>query len=587
MKEHLLELLANAIDALREDGAFSLESTPDIPLERGRDAAHGDYATPVALKLAKAARAKPRDIATAIVERLAASDQVARVEIAGPGFINFFLARGVAGDVVRRALSEGEAFGRSTVGAGQSIQVEFVSANPTGPLHVGHGRHAAYGASLANVLEAVGFDVQREYYVNDAGRQMDILGLSVWLRYLEAAGGTATVQAAFPSKAYRGEYVREIASDLRARHGTDFERDLGDTLNSLPGEADDAEARLSGFIAVARQTLGPEAFETVRYFSLSAMLEDIRDDLAGFRVKIDRYFSEGSLVEDGSLSAALDHLQQRGHLSERDGARWFASTHFGDDKDRVVVKENGETTYFASDIAYLRNKFARGFEHLIYVWGADHHGYRPRLWAAAQALGHDVDSVEIPLVQFAVLYRNGAKVQMSTRSGEFVCLRELREEVGNDAARFFYVMRKSDQHLDFDLDLAKSKSNENPVYYVQYAHARVCSVLRQAEERGIAFDPATVEPDLARLSEEHERGLLRELDRYPEVVQAAAVERQPHQIAFYLRALATELHTYYNAHQFLVDDVPTREARLALICAVRQVLANGLGLLDVSAPQSM
>jgi len=461
-----------------------------------------------------------------------------------------------------------------------------VSANPTGPLHVGHGRGAAYGAVVADLLEAVGYDVHREYYVNDAGRQMDILGTSVWLRYLELCGEALT----FPSNGYRGDYVWDIAATLHREHGDDYRHPAGEVYEGVPPDAPDGgdkEAHIDALIVSAKRLLGDNRYRYVFELGLNTILDDIRDDLGLFGVNYQEWYSERSLVESGAVNKAVDRLREAGHLYEKGGAWWFRSTDFGDEKDRVVVRENGQTTYFASDIAYHMDKLDRGFDRVIDVWGADHHGYVPRVRAALQAMGEDASRLDVLLVQFAVLYRGGEKVQMSTRSGEFVTLRELRKEVGRDAARFFYVMRKCEQHMDFDLDLAKSQSSDNPVYYVQYAHARIHAVLRQAAERLLDVSPSDGLANLDRLVEDHELALLKELSRYPEVVESAALNEEPHQLTHYLRELANGFHTYYNAHQFLVDDVALRDARIKLILATREVLRNGLNLLGVSAPEQM
>jgi arginyl-tRNA synthetase len=585
VKEHIRSLLERSLAALRDEGELALDSLPDIPVERSRGDGHGDFASPVALALARIARRKPREIASRIVERLPESDSIATVDIAGPGFINFSIATEAFAAVVRRILATGPRAADAAVGRGRRVQVEFVSANPTGPLHVGHGRGAAYGASLANILEAAGFDVEREYYINDAGRQMHILALSVWLRYLERRG----TAIAFPSNGYRGAYVREIASALERDVGGDFAVEAETVMDGAPADepaGGDREVHVDALIARARSLLGPQRYERVFKLARDMGVDDIRSDLAEFGVVYDEWFSERSLVDSGDVDRVVSRLRERGHVYERDGALWFRSTAFGDEKDRVVVRENGESTYFASDIAYAANKFDRGFERAIYVWGADHHGYIARVKAAVEALGHDRQAVEILIVQFANLYRGGERVQMSTRSGEFVALRELREEVGADAARFFYVMRRCEQHLDFDLELAKSRSNDNPVYYVQYAHARIASVLRQCADRGMTSGVGP-EAALDRLVEAEPIALMRTLAQYPEVIASAARALEPHQLAAYLRDLATQLHVFYNTHTFLVDDDAVRGARLSLAAATRAVLADGLALLGVSAPESM
>ncbi len=466
------------------------------------------------------------------------------------------------------------------------MQVEFVSANPTGPLHVGHGRGAAYGAAVANLLEASGYTVHREYYVNDAGRQMDILAVSVWLRYLELCGEGVP----FPSNGYRGDYVYDIAAALHREAGEALRRPAEEVGAELPPDAPggDKEAHIDGLIARARRLLGEEAYRRVHDLALAVMLEEIRGDLAAFGVEYNEWFSERSLSERGAVQHAIDALRRRGHTYERDGALWFRSSAWGDEKDRVLVRENGQPTYFAADIAYHIDKRERGYRGLIDVWGADHHGYVARVKAAMAALDAAPEDLEVLLVQFAILYRGGRRLSMSTRSGEFVTLRELRNEVGRDAARFFYVMRSNEQHLDFDLDLAKSQSADNPVYYIQYAHARVCSVMQQLEAKGLAWDQARGRAAMHRLTEAHEKALMSSLSRYPEVVEAAAAGRAPHQLVHYLRQLANDFHTYYNAHPFLVaEDATLRDARLTLVLATRQVIRNGLALLDVSAPESM
>ncbi|MGQ9659405.1 MAG: arginine--tRNA ligase [Thermochromatium sp.] len=593
MKQDIQALLSAALDRLIAEGRLTSTERPEIQVERTKDSAHGDFASNLAMLLAKPARAKPRDLAHQLVDALPDSPLVARVEIAGPGFINVFLTEDAYHHLIPRILEAGPDYGRSRLGAGRRVQVEFVSANPTGPLHVGHGRGAAYGAVVADLLEAVGFDVHREYYVNDAGRQMDILATSVWLRYLELCGE----ELRFPSNGYRGDYVWDIAATLHREHGDAYRVDAEQVFAGLPADepvegepADqpgDKEAHIDGLIAAAKRLLGDNRYRYVFELGLNTILDDIRQDLSEFGVTYQEWYSERSLSERGAVHRAIERLRESGHLYEHNGALWFRSTAFGDEKDRVVVRENGQSTYFASDIAYHLDKLERGFDRVIDIWGADHHGYIPRIKAALRALGEDADRLEVRLVQFAVLYRGGEKVQMSTRSGEFVTLRELRREVGRDAARFFYVMRRCEQHLDFDLDLAKSASSDNPVYYVQYAHARLCAVLRQAAERGLAVEPSAGTRNLERLTEDHERALLRTLSRYPEVVESAALQAEPHQITHYLRELANDLHRYYNAHPFLVDAPELRDARIKLILATRQVLRNGLGLIGVSAPESM
>jgi arginyl-tRNA synthetase len=571
LRSHLSALFEEAI---KEIAPASL--APGILLEKPRQAEHGDYACNVALQLAKTLKRAPREIAARLVAALPASPYLEKAEVAGAGFINLFLNRSFKQQVVNRILESGSSYGTGMRGQRKKIQVEFVSANPTGPLHVGHGRGAAYGASLANVLAANGFDVAREFYVNDFGRQMDILALSTWLRYLELCGESVP----FPANAYQGEYVRSMAHSIHSEHGTRFRH--GASLLAAALAKPDEELRLDAMIEIAKRILGAD-YDIIHRFALDVQLADCRSDLAEFGVTFDRWYSERSLYDSGRVKRALDRLEERGHLYEQDGAKWFRSSSYGDEKDRVVLRENGQYTYFASDIAYHLDKFERGFDIAINVWGADHHGYIARVKGAIEALGIDPQRLTIALVQFAVLYRGGERVSMSTRAGEFVTLRELRNEVGNDAARFFYVLRKADQHLDFDLDLAKSQSTENPVYYVQYAHARVCSLLEQWGGDASRLAGA----DVTALDSEHETALLARLLEYPDAMENAARDFAPHLIAFYLRELAAGFHSYYNATRLLVEDEIVKRARLALACAVRQVLSNGLALLGVSAPDRM
>jgi len=586
VKEYIEELLAQSLLHLRREGVLPADLQAEVRLERTRSSEHGEFATNLALTLAKKAGTKPHELAQAIIDRVPMSRQIRKMEIAGPGFINFFLHHFALTSVVREVLARGETYGRPLVDPDESITLEYVSANPTGPLHVGHGRGAAYGASLANILKLAGYRVQSEYYVNDNGRQMDILAVCVWMRYLELCGERVD----FPENGYRGDYIYDIARLVRAQHGDKWRYgniEVTDGLPAAPVAGGDGETYIDALIARARVLLGKAGYSVFFSAALDTILTDIQDDLAGFGVTYDVWFSEQKLEDDGSVAAAIERLRQNGHLYVQDGATWFRATELGDEKDRVVIRENGRATYFASDIAYIHNKLERGFNRAIYVLGADHHGYVARLRAAAQGLGEDPDRLEIVLVQFAVLYRFGEKVQMSTRSGQFITLRELRQEVGNDAARFFYTMRSHDQHLDFDLDLAKSHSNENPVYYIQYAHARICSVLRNLEPMDARHNQAIGEAALDLLIEEHELQLMRTLSRYPETIMSAARNRSPHLVAHYLHALATDLHAYYNAHQFLVADENLRNARLNLIVATRIVLQSGLNLLGVTAPSEM
>ncbi|CAN8141897.1 Arginine--tRNA ligase [uncultured Thiomicrorhabdus sp.] len=588
MKQQLAQILTDVVQQLKNQGVIPGDAAPRIHVENTRDKAHGDFATNLAMMLTKMAGMPPRDLAQKIIEMLQEQDIaiIEKVEIAGPGFINFFVNDSAKFDVVGQIFEQAENYGRCNVGQGKSVLVEFVSANPTGPLHVGHGRGAAYGASVANLLDAAGFDVCREYYVNDAGRQMDILATSVWLRYLEQCGEKLT----FPSNGYKGDYIFDIAAELRNQFAETLQKPVFEVFAGItPDEGQengDKEKHVDALIEKAKHLLNDQYFEVLK-IAVNAILADIKDDLEGFNVRFDNWFSERSLMDTGVIDAALEKLQKADKIYEKGGALWFRSIDYGDEKDRVVVRDNGLKTYFASDIAYHFNKLERGFDVLIDIWGSDHHGYVPRVRAAMEAMDTNPEQLEVLLVQFAVLYRGGEKVAMSTRSGQFVTLRELRDEVGSDAARFFYVQRKSEQHMDFDLDLAKSQSNDNPVYYIQYAHARICRVLEQAQEKGYRLDLEQGMANLNLLSEEHETTLATELAKYPEIIARAAVVYEPHQIAYYLKDLANALHSYYNASQFIVEDDNLRQARLTLISAVQQVLKNGLALLDVSAPQSM
>lgn len=585
MKDSLKKLVQSALDALQSKNQLPADLTADIQLERTKDKKNGDFACNIAMVLAKPVKMNPRQIATLLLENLPESETITRVEIAGPGFINFYLSDLARQQVVRDVLSAAGVYGLSKIGLGKKVQVEYVSANPTGPLHVGHGRGAAYGSVVSSLLTAVGFDVHREYYVNDAGRQMDILATSVWLRYLQQCGEKFT----FPSNGYRGEYIREIADTVFQTYGKTFHQEADIVFKNVPADepaGGDKEQHIDGLTEHAKTLLGAD-YLTVFDIGIKAILADIRNDLAEFGAEYDVWFSERSLVESGLVDQAIVQLKAAKMLYQQEGAWWFKSTEFGDEKDRVVVRDNGQATYFASDIAYHLHKYQQGFDQIIDIWGADHHGYIPRVRAAVQAMHQDVDKLRVLLVQFAVLYRGTEKVGMSTRSGEFVTLRELREEVGKDAARFFYVMRSADQHMDFDLELAKSQSNDNPVYYVQYAYARICSVFRQLADRSLSWEAAVGEKRLHLLTQSHEQDLLTMLSKYPEMVELAALNYTPHLLAHYLTELARDFHTYYNAHQFITDDVDISQARLTLIAAVRQVIANGLGLLGVSAPQTM
>ncbi|MDP3705601.1 MAG: arginine--tRNA ligase [Legionellaceae bacterium] len=586
MKLTVEQLLQQALNQLQVSGVIPQDRRVDAKVERAKDKSHGDFSTNIALILAKPCGMSPRQLAELLTKALPAHEQLERVEIAGPGFINFYTHVTDRLQIISTILSQGGRFGFCNVGQGQRVLLEFVSANPTGPLHVGHGRSAAFGATLGNVLRAAGYQVSREYYVNDAGRQMDILAVSVWLRYLALSGE----EVIFPANAYRGDYVQVMADELRVQHGKTFVHDWLTVCEGLPAdepEGGDKERYIDAMIEAAKRLLGVDGFALFHQHALNTVLLDIKNDLVEFGVTFDSWFSEQSLLDDESIKHGIDALEQAGHTYKQNGALWFRATAFGDEKDRVLVRANGQTTYFASDVAYHWNKYSRGFDRVIDIFGADHHGYVTRLRSAVTALGHDEQALNVLLVQFAILYRQGARVQMSTRSGSFVTLRELRDDVGNDAARFFYVMRRPEQHMDFDLDLAKSESSDNPVYYIQYAHARISSVLRQLNERGLTWDENKGLAAIHVLTEPHELALILLLSRYPEVILGAATTCEPHQVAYYLRELANGLHSYYNAVQLLCEDESLRCARLCLLKAVQQVLRNGVDLLGVSAPESM
>lgn len=588
MKKDLSLLVTAAAQQWLVSAGYSADVLDTVQIERTRDLAHGDFSTTVAMALAKPCRLAPRRIAENILQHLPNNDLIARIEVAEAGYLNFFITPYRMQQTVQTIIEQGEKYGHHPR-RGQRVLIEFVSSNPTGPLHVGHGRGAAYGAALAAILVAAGFDVEREYYVNDAGRQMKILTVSIWLRYLELCGDSFT----FPQNGYRGDYIIPIAAALKQRVGKALYRPITTVYQNLPPDFDettqtgDKDEYIDALIHRVENLLNASEFELIREHGLTAILDDIKTDLAEFGVHFERWFSEMDLLHSDAVKNTLAALSEKNYLYEKEGALWFRASDFGDEKDRVVMRSNGVYTYFATDLAYHVHKFARGYDHIIDIFGADHHGYQARIGAVIAALGYDVQRFHVLLVQFAILYRSGKKVSMSTRSGSFVTLRELRQEVGNDAARFFYVLRKSEQHMDFDLDLAIAHSNENPVYYIQYAHARICSVLRQLREKDMTYDSHTALQHLHLLIETEERHLLHKLSAYPDIIEQSARQFEPHLLANYLRELANELHIYYNTHQFLKISTPLRDARIALIIAVRHVLANGLELVGVSAPESM
>lgn len=556
MKEALSNILYNALTEAKKKGELKIKDEPLIVLEIPKDETKGDVATTVAMALAASEKKKPRDIAEIIVKHI--KDEagiIDKIDIAGPGFINFLLKNEYYHQILKQIDKEGKDYGRVDIGKGEKVQVEFVSANPTGPLHVGHGRGAAVGDALSNLLAAAGYDVTREFYINDAGRQVRLLAQSVYSRYRQMHGK----EEPFPEDGYHGTYINEVATSATASQAISL-KFLDVPLEKC--EADFAE------------------------FSKEEMLRDIRNDLSAFGVRFDNWFSEQSLLDDSSVKKSIEELKERGFAYEKDDALWLRSTAFGDDKDRVVIKKDGSYTYLATDIAYHRNKLSRGFKSLINIWGADHHGYIPRVQAVIQAFGHPKDTLHVLLVQLVAVLRQGKPVPMSKRAGDFVTLREVVQEVGSDAARFFFLMRRSDSHLDFDLELAKKQSSENPVYYVQYAHARLCSVERQAEERGIKIpDADSVDFGLLKLPEE--RNMMKQLALYPITIEGAARALEPHRITFYLQKLAGLLHNYYFHHRIIIDDKPLTDARLVLMKGVRQVIKNALDILGIKAPEKM
>lgn len=588
--------LDHAVQSLQAEGVLPSDFNNSGNLTRTKDRTHGDFASNIAMMGSKAAGMKPRDLAEKILASLPEVADISKAEIAGPGFINFFLNADQRFTVLDQIQAQKDQFGRTQANAEKRIQVEFVSANPTSSLHVGHGRGAAYGMTVANLLEATGAKVDREYYVNDAGRQMDILATSTYLRYLELTGQ----ELVFPKNAYQGDYVKEIAQSIIDKDGDAYVRPVADVYKDVPEDVQfaaeldadgnkvvlsgDKEKHIDGLIFNSQKLIG-QGYSVFLQAALKAILDDIKDDLGEFGVTFNQWFSEESLTD--KIDEALETLDQRGFLYEQDGNIWFKSTEFGDEKDRVVKRRNGQTTYFASDIAYHLNKLQRGYTDIVDIWGSDHHGYIARVKAAIDALGYDSKKLTVLLVQFVSLWRGGEMVQMSSRSGQFVTLRDLRKEVGNDAARFYYVMRKSEQHIDFDLDLAVSQSKDNAVYYIQYAHARICRMLEKAASTNVNFDAVNARQFAVRLDLDAETEILAKLAAYPEIVIRAANSFEPHQVGNYLKELAALFHGWYNEHKVLNDDADLTQARLLLSVNVQQVLRNGLELLGVSAPTSM
>ncbi len=554
MKERIRTIIAQVFEACRSEGMFAGE-LPDFVVESPRSREHGDLAVNVAMMLAKSEKKQPRQIAQLLVEKLQGSDPVIeKLEIAGPGFINFYLKQDAWHSVLGEIEAKGPRFGSCEVGCGKKVMVEFVSANPTGPLHIGHGRGAALGDALARVMAFAGFDVVREYYINDIGNQMQNLGLSLYLRYQQLL----KKEVEFPEEGlYKGEYLFDIARDLILRQA--------DKVLQMPEN---------------------EAIGLCTQFASSAILQGIEDDLELFGVTFDSWFSEKTLFDSGDVPNTLEQMKAKGLAYESEGALWFKATDFGDEKDRVMVRADGRTTYFASDIAYHKNKFQRGFQRVIDIWGADHHGYVPRLAAILKAMGLPQDALGVILVQMVNLLRDGQPVAMSTRSGEFVTLREVIEEVGSDAARFMFLTRRSDAQLDFDLEVAKKQSDENPVYYVQYAHARICSMISKAVEKGVPLGKfADINAGL--LIEDEEREIIKKLAQFPELVAGSALAAEPHRVSAYLMELVGQFHSYYAKHRVVTDNQALSSARLNLMSGIKTVLENGLALLGVTAPEKM
>ena len=579
MNDDIIELVTQAVQQVVPADT----QVPAVQLQHTKDPQHGDLATNIALVLAKSLGKNPRELANDIIAALPAHATIAKAEVAGPGFINVFLTNDSATAIINQALKAGAQFGFATADSKEKIYLEYMSANPTGPLHVGHGRSAAFGSALANLLRAGGYQVHTEYYVNDAGRQMNILALSVWLRYLLVLGEQFT----FPEHIYQGEYVIEVAKRLERQAAARLQKSWAEITDSVNVPAEDKDNYIDALIQAMQILLGDTDFAMVHRLGLDTILADIKVDLAEFGVTFDRWYHESELVKQDALKKVLATLKEKQLTFEKDGALWFKSTAFGDDKDRVLLRDNGEPTYFANDAAYHLYKYQQQFDQYIDIFGADHHGYVPRMRAYLEGLGEDTQKFLVLLVQFAVLYRGTEKVQMSTRSGKFVTLRELREEVGTNAARYYYVMRKPEQHLDFDLEQAKSKSNDNPVYYIQYAHARICSVFRQLAEQQLTWNQAQGTAELGRLTSTYEDELIRALNKYPDLVARSSKNREPHVLAHFLHELAGLFHSYYNAEKFIIDDVALRNARLCLVKAVQAAMQSGLAILGISAPEQM
>lgn len=582
MQQELQKLIFTVLNNLLEDGV--IEKIPDkIKIEHTKDRKHGDYATNIALVLSKQNKYLAKDLAKEIITKIAKSPIINKIEIAGPGFINFFLSENSSNFVIKNILSAGENYAHSNIGKGKKVLLEFVSANPTGPLHVGHGRGAAYGATIANLMQAIGFKVENEYYVNDAGRQIDILTVSILLRYISILDS----KIKFPASGYQGQYIKDIAQKIYKKNSNLWLQDNKKLFTGMPkdeSEGGDKEKHIDELITRSKELL-QNNFKTFFKAGIDFILSDIKKDLNNFGVNYQQWFSELSMTDNNLTKTIIKKLQESSYIYKKDGALWLKTSKYGDQKDRVVLRDNGLNTYFASDIAYHFDKFNRGYDKIINIWGADHHGYINRIKASIKVLGNDEKKLTVLLVQFANLYKDKKKVPMSTRSGSFITLKALLKEVGKDAARFFYILRKPEQHMDFDINLAKSQTNENPVFYIQYAHARICSVIKQAQQQKIFIN---INADLSLLVAEDEKLLIKQLNKYSLVLESSALQYEPHQLAYYLKDLAAIFHKYYNSLTFIIkEDIALTQARLALISSSKQILANGLELLGVSAPESM
>ena len=581
MKEKIQQSLKGILSNLYGSSDIDLDQY-EINLQDNKDKEHGDLASNIALILANPLKKNPKDIANEVIQQFVIDEDVLKVEVAGPGFINFFLSKNSHGEVLKTILSEKEKYGK-IMPQNKSVLIEYVSSNPTGPLHVGHGRGAVFGSVLSSLLKEAGFEVDEEYYINDFGRQMNILSISLWIRYAQLFDN----QIQMIKNGYQGGYLKVIAEKLKKNKGKEFVINSEITLNIFDSKDKDDEQFTDHIIDALKSELGNN-FNFLRDFALQEIIFQIKEDLSNFGVNHNKWFSESSLYQNDNESMnmveeTIENLQSNGFVYQKDDAIWFKSCDFGDDKDRVLKRGNGEYTYFASDVAYHLDKYERGYDRIINIWGSDHHGYIPRVRAAMEASQKDKDKLEVVFIQFANLIREGKKVTMSTRSGEFITLNELIEEVSTEAARFFYINRKADQHLDFDLDLAKEQSKNNPLYYIQYAHARICSVLRKANTNNDELKKSNLE----LLDSDREVELQKMLKQYPAVIERAALSSEPHLICYYLRDLASIFHSYYNSEKFLIKDENLMRSRLFLLCGVKQVVHNGLSILGINAPEEM